>query len=558
MRIVSSLCVVLFAATLFAQNAPVITSVSPEQIAVNSGEHFLTVRGRNFWLWPQAQVTISGPAGTSTLVANTLSDSWLEVWVRTDIVATVGRYSVVVENPDGGISEPQYFEVIDAPRPILYLSPTIQAEATGPNGANVKFEAQGTTSDGQPATISCTHESGALFPVGSSTISCTATDERRDTSTTRNCIITVVDTTPPVMTLPDDFGVEATGPDGAKVAYEATAVDIVDGHVSVNCSMPSGSTFAIGTTTVGCTAVDNHSRSTYGSFKVTVFDNLRPTLMLPDDINVETTREDGEIVTYTVTARDRHERPVPVMCLPESGARFRVGTTTVACSATDDEERTSTGTFSVTVTKTGAPPPSSVKLNLPPDITVEAMSSSGTVVEFEATAEEDGQPVAVSCAPASGSLFPVGTTTVNCSATGSDGETVRGSFLVHVLDSNAPVIRNVSASPDVLWPPNGKLSDITITASADDEIDTNVEVRVINVTANEAIDADDWKITGPLTLQLRAERNGSNGPRIYTIVVEAVDDSGNSATATTTVRVPHDGADSAQPSKKGKRRAVGK
>ena len=479
MRILTSLCAVLLATGVLAQDPPVITSITPEQIQVNSGEHFITVRGRNFWLWPRALVTISGPAGTETLLANTLSDTWLEVWVRTDIIATIGRYSVVVQNPDGGVSKPRYFEVTGVPGPLLDLPANLETEATEPDGARVTFTPQATTADGKPAPVTCSHQSGDLFRLGVTTVGCTATDDSRNTSTFRTFTITVVDTTPPVMTLPADFSVEATGPDGAQVTYEATAVDIVDGNVPVNCSSTSGATFPIGTTTVGCIAVDTHGSAARGQFKETV-------------------------------------------------------------------------------TKTDQPPPTPVKLHLPADITVEAMSPNGTVVEYEASAEEDGQEIPISCAPSSGSLFPVGSTTVNCSATGSQGQTANGSFQVHVLDSNAPVIHSASASPEILWPPNGKLVDITVTATAEDEIDTSVDIRVIDVQANEAIDADDWQITGALTLQLRAERNGSATSRIYTIVVEAIDDSGNASTATTTVRVPHDGSDSAQPAKKGKRRAVGK
>lgn len=639
MRVFITLCAVLLATASLAQSRPpVISSVSPEAITVNSGEHFITVRGRNFWLWPRAVVTISGPAGTSTVESNTLSDSWLEVWVRSDIVATVGRYSVVVTNPDGAKSAAAYFDVVNAPGPILYLSPTLFAEAEGPQGAHVKFSAQGTTADGKPARVTCSHQSGDLFSLGNTNVTCTATDESRGTSTTRTMTVTVGDTTPPVLTVPDDFTVEATGPDGAVVTYEASAVDNVDGPVPANCYAPSGTTFAIGTTTVHCFAYDSSSNEAKDEFKVTVADNLRPVLTLPDDIAVETQRDDGEIVTFTATARDHDGNPLAVQCMPESGSLFGFGTTAVACWAFDDEQRMSGGTFDVTVTKIAAPPPPvltlpddivvkatsddgakvtyeasakdsegtpitiscappsgskfpigtttvhceatdrfkqttkgtftvtveaqepppAVTLHLPDDITVEAMSSSGTVVEYEATAEEDGEPVEVTCTPASGSLFPVGTTKVNCSATGSGGETAEGSFNVHVLDSDAPVIHSVTATPDVLWPPNGKMVDVTITATADDAIDPDVEVRIIEVTANETIDEDDWEVTGALTLQLRATRSGGAEPRIYTIVVQAVDDSGNSARATAMVRVPHDGADASTPARKGKRRAVGK
>lgn len=50
----------------------------------------------------------------------------------------------------------------------------------------------------------------------------------------------------------------------------------------------------------------------------------------------------------------------------------------------------------------------------------------------------------------------------------------------------------------------------------------------------------DWVITGPLTVDLRAERSGKGSGRVYTITVECSDASGNTATKTVTVTVPHD------------------
>ena len=47
-------------------------------------------------------------------------------------------------------------------------------------------------------------------------------------------------------------------------------------------------------------------------------------------------------------------------------------------------------------------------------------------------------------------------------------------------------------------------------------------------------------ITGALTANLRAERAGPGDGRVYTLTVQCTDQSHNSATATTTVQVPHD------------------
>jgi dipeptidyl aminopeptidase/acylaminoacyl peptidase len=75
----------------------------------------------------------------------------------------------------------------------------------------------------------------------------------------------------PVLTLPaDDISVEATEASGAAVTFEASAADYVDGPLPVSCTPASGSTFAIGTTTVNCEATDQAGNKATGSFNVKV------------------------------------------------------------------------------------------------------------------------------------------------------------------------------------------------------------------------------------------------------------------------------------------------
>jgi hypothetical protein len=78
------------------------------------------------------------------------------------------------------------------------------------------------------------------------------------------------DTTPPVLTLPDDIITTATSNSQAVVTYEATAEDDRDGEVPVSCVPASGSLFPVGTTTVNCSAEDDAGNEATGSFTVTV------------------------------------------------------------------------------------------------------------------------------------------------------------------------------------------------------------------------------------------------------------------------------------------------
>ncbi len=83
------------------------------------------------------------------------------------------------------------------------------------------------------------------------------------------------DTTPPVLTLPQDITEEAAGADGSSVTFTPTAEDDVDGTgVPVICAsasgLTSGDTFPLGTTQVDCSATDAAGNTANGSFNVNV------------------------------------------------------------------------------------------------------------------------------------------------------------------------------------------------------------------------------------------------------------------------------------------------
>jgi probable HAF family extracellular repeat protein len=161
----------------------------------------------------------------------------------------------------------------------------------------------------------------------------------------------------PRLHLPANITREATGPEGAVVTYTATATDDKDDSVAVDCSPVSGTTFPLGTTTVNCSATDTDGNTTPGFFKVTVKDTTPPTITgVPTDQSVQATSSSGEVVTYTSpTANDKVDGSVPVECSPASGATFPVGTTTVNCSATDTNGNSANGSFKVTVKDTTPP-----------------------------------------------------------------------------------------------------------------------------------------------------------------------------------------------------------
>jgi HYR domain/HYDIN/CFA65/VesB-like, Ig-like domain len=247
----------------------------------------------------------------------------------------------------------------DGPAPDQH-APTLKvrdltAEATSKDGATVRYVVTAVDDvDGQ-VPAACRPTSGSRFPLGTTRISCAASDRSGNTASD-GFTITVRDTKPPTVTVPGDVTVEATGPDGATAEYpQPTASDRVDGPVPVHCQPPSGGTFPLGGTKITCSAVDAHGNTSKASFAIIIRDTTPPKIDTHEDVTVSVgSQANSATVTFdTPTANDTVDTDVTVTCQPSSGSDFPLGTTTVTCIATDDSGNHSASQFTVTV---NAPP----------------------------------------------------------------------------------------------------------------------------------------------------------------------------------------------------------
>jgi HYR domain len=149
------------------------------------------------------------------------------------------------------------------------IPPDMTVEATSPLGTPVTFTA---TDNLDPAPLlSCAPASASAFALGTTEVTCTATDAAGNSSPEGVFKVTVVDTTPPVLAPHDDVLATQESPAGASVIYEPPAVtDNGDSAPDVNCAPASGGTFPIGTTRVTCLAVDAANNTSSAQFDVIV------------------------------------------------------------------------------------------------------------------------------------------------------------------------------------------------------------------------------------------------------------------------------------------------
>jgi hypothetical protein len=240
-------------------------------------------------------------------------------------------------------------------------------------------------------------------------------------------------------TMPDDMLVQATGPDGAEVFFmPPTAVDDAHNGLNVACDPRPNTMFDFGLTPVTCTATDPFGRAVSAGFNVNVVDKVGPLFSgVPGPISADATGAGGAVITYTPpTAFDQVDGSRLVSCDPPPGSPFPIGETTVECTSSDDHHNDSSISLTVTVHDVGPP-----TLTLPGTIHAVPDQVTGALVSYSATASDpiDGALVP-DCEPASGSRFPLGSTSVDCSVTDSRGLSASGSFDVEVQYSWSGVL----------------------------------------------------------------------------------------------------------------------
>jgi hypothetical protein len=296
------------------------------------------------------------------------------------------------------------------------------------------------------------------------------------------------------------------------------------------------------------------------SATVIVRDNLQPKLSCPLPASAEAAGPGGASHTAQATVFDPDGDDVAVRWLvggvleetdhvPGGGSAvvdftrtYGLGTHQLRIEARDGITPATVCETSVTVADTIAP-----VVDQHPALTVPATGPGGAVVTFTVTARDnppvDPSPI-VTCVPASGSTFAIGSHTVSCTAKDfSNNVSAPMTFTVSVLDTPPPPVV-VTLSPRILWPPNHKMVRVDVRVAWE----PGATCAITSVTSNEPVDgrgdgntpAYDWLFGPGLNLKLRAERQGPGRSRIYTVTVACTGAQGGVGTGTATAICPHD------------------
>jgi gliding motility-associated-like protein len=425
------------------------------------------------------------------------------------------------------------------------INPTITCPANITVGVDAGNCTATVTSLGTPTsadncfvdTVTNNHPS-TTYPLGSTIVVWTVTDESGNTATC-NQTVTVVDNISPALTCSANISsTVATGSCNASIATpnstfndncSVSALTWVMTGATTGTSAATGinnvgtQTFNIGVTTITYTVKDAANNTITCSYTVTINDNISPTITCPANVTVNV----ASGCTATVTAATLGTLVTGDNCAVASvtnnhpSTTYPVGTTTVLWTVTDAAGNSNTCTQTVTVVDNINP-----TITCPANITVNATAGAcNAIVNVPVPATADNCSVAsvinsynAGGANASGT-YPVGTTTVTYTVTDANNNSATCSITVTVVDNQNP----------------------TITCPANITNSTDAGVCTANITVPAPVAADNCTVASVVN-----SFNGTNNasgvyPSGTTNVLWTVTDGvGNTATCTMTVTVNDD------------------
>lgn len=385
---------------------------------------------------------------------------------------------------------------------VTYTTPTASGNCTDPE-------------TGRPADpVTCSPPSGAAFPIGTTAVTCSngafACSFNVIVNETRPAV-------PPTISCPSDMTVpeQPTGSGFATVTFTPT---VTGNCVNTTCTPPSGSSFAVGTNPVDCTATDSSNQSVSCSFNVTVTSTAGPcTLTCPGDIvQSAASGQCSAVVNYSAPATNGDCGTVT--CDPPSGFEFQAGATLVTCTSSQGPS------CSFTVTVVASAPPTITACASNRNLSVNA-NCEASIPNMLSEVHTTGCSVTVSQSPVGGTIVGPGTYTVTFTAENSacDPDAVPSTCptctaTVTVVDSTPPVI--TSGCP----------------AGTSATTNSSCQAPVPNVIGGVTA-TDNCTDTGSLTITQSPAAGTLVGPGVTTITVTVRDLANNAATCTTTFTV---------------------
>jgi hypothetical protein len=457
-------------------------------------------------------VTVTGSdvthelGGAYTDAGATATDASGDVTVVTSSidVSSVGLVTVTYTSTDASGNTgtaTRTVTVVDTTAPVLTVigdNPLSHEVVTSYVDLGASVSDASISTSGDTITVVTT---GIVNPnvLGSYTKTYTATDASGNSSTATRTI-NVVDTVGPVITIAGDNPI--TVQYGANyIDAGATAVDALDGSVSVSLDSTWGTTDAFGTYTMTYSAVDAAGNISTAVRTVELVDTQGPEITIAGD-NPVTVQYGANYVDAGATAVDNYDGAVDVTLDSTWGTTDAFGTYTMTYTATDSFGNTSTKVRTVELVDTQGPVITILGAN---PVTVDYKSN---YADPGATAVDNYDGAVDVTLDSTWGTDELGNHVMTYTATDSFGNTSTAVRNVSVEDTSAPVV----------------------TLNGDSEVTVEFGSNYIDAGATATDNQDD-----PVTIILDSTWGTSDALGVYTMTYTSTDAAGNTGTAVRTI-----------------------
>ena len=397
-----------------------------------------------------------------------------------DLILHEGQNDIVVTAQDivGNVGISTASIVLDTVAPLLIVPNDITAEATGIE--TIVNIGTATVTDMQGAII--TNNAPSAYNLGTTTVTWIATDASGNTSTALQRV-TVVDTTPPALSVPSDITAEATGIETVVHIGTATATDIF--AVTITNNAPPS--YVVGTTTVSWTATDANGNILAKTQRITVVHTSQLVLTAPTDVTAQATGVETVVAIGTATAVD----VFPVTITNDAPVGFKLGINTVTWTATNTFGDVATSYQLITIIDTVLP---AITINSPIGGEAFIAGISTIAIAFEVS-DVDPKPVMQSVL-----VKASGAGTINV----SNGQTINTSLLsagswqlvITATDWAGNISSGASGAFEVIYDTTPPVTQIGVSSS---ELGANFTLSATDDVSGVAqtsyrIDSGSWQV----------------------------------------------------------------
>ena len=347
--------------------------------------------------------------------------------------AELGSNTITVTAADGNgnsVTATKSVTVYDTLSPAITVPASVALNIGASGSVALGNPASATDNCGQPV-ITYDVTSFDCSDLGTNTVEVTATDANGNVSTA-NMTVVVTDNIDPTLNLVSSAVTVALDASGSAVLSTSQVVSSVTDNcsgVTVTVSPNSFGCSDLGANTVTVTATDGSGNTTTATTSVTVVDNIDPVITVvanPADVVLDATGSGSITAAMVASATDNCTTAPTITVTPTTVDCSDLGVVTVTVIASDANGNTSTASVPLNVVDNAAP----VITSAQGDTTLAACEAQFNYAVN--VTDNCGFTATMTSGLASGSTFPVGTTTVTWVFADASGNAVTHSFDVTV------------------------------------------------------------------------------------------------------------------------------